>query len=195
MVFDYDKLKTYDELPAGLTDVSWAVLDPNRKGNDYLSMPICRKDAYDEHYLVDILFKKTSTKYLIDEIVDKIIVNKVVLLSIESNTDTSLDQIIKQKLDERGYHGCVVVAKYSTENKEVKINSMKDLIKDKIHFPAKALFKPNTDMGQAMEQLTMYSFDFPVKHDDMPDSLSMYSKEIILEEAVPQKAKPMKRKF
>ncbi len=195
MVFDYEKLKIYDILPDGLTKESWAVLDPNRKGNDYLSMPICRKDKYGEYYLTDILFKKTSTKYLIDNIVDKIITNRVILISIESNTDSSLPEIIKQKLQEKGYYGCVVVSDYSTENKEIKINSMKDLIKDKIHFPSRSKYGSNTDMGKAMEQLTIYSFDFPNKHDDMPDSLSMFGKQIILEEAMPQKAIPVKRRF
>ena len=195
MVFDYEKLKIYDILPDGLTKESWAVLDPNRKGNDYLSMPICRKDKYGEYYFTDILFKKTSTKYLIDNIVDKIITNRVILISIESNTDSSLPEIIKQKLQEKGYYGCVVVSDYSTENKEIKINSMKDLIKDKIHFPSRSKYGSNTDMGKAMEQLTIYSFDFPNKHDDMPDSLSMFGKQIILEEAMPQKAIPVKRRF
>ena len=148
-----------------------------------------------EYYLTDILFKKTSTKYLIDNIVDKIITNRVILISIESNTDSSLPEIIKQKLQEKGYYGCVVVSDYSTENKEIKINSMKDLIKEKIHFPSRSKYGSNTDMGKAMEQLTIYSFDFPNKHDDMPDSLSMFGKQIILEEAMPQKAIPVKRRF
>lgn len=50
-------------------------------------------------------------------------------------------------------------------------------------------------MGKAMEQLTSYSFDFPNRHDDMPDSLALFGDQIILENAVPQKAVAMKRPF
>ena len=195
MVFDASKLKLYDTLPSDLTEVSYAVLDPNRKGKDFLSMPICRRDGVGEHWLTDILFEQTSTKYLIDSICDKIILNKVVLIAIESNTDSSLPETIKKRLIEKGYYACVVTDFYSTEVKEVRINAMKDVVKDKIHFPSKKLHGPNTQMGKAMDQLTRYSFDFASRHDDMPDSLAMYGKQIILEGAMPQKAVAVKRRF
>lgn len=195
MVFDISKLKTYEVLPDDLTEVSYAVLDPNRKGKDFLSMPICRKNSIGEHYLVDILFEQTSTKYLIDAICDKIIMNKVVMIAIESNTDSSLPETIKYKLFEKGYNGCVVSDFYSTEIKEVRINSMKDVVKDKMYFPSKKLYGINSQMGKAMDQLTRYSFEFPNRHDDMPDSCAMYGKQIILEEATPRRATAVKRLF
>lgn len=193
MVFDYSKLKTYENLPPDISEVSYAVLDPNRKGKDYLSMPICRKDSIGEHYLTDILFEQTSTKYLIDSICDKIIINKIVFFAIESNTDATLAETIKNKLIEKNYFGCVVTDFYSTEVKEVRINNMKDLIKDKMHFPAKNTYGMNTPMGKAMEQLNTYSFLFPTRHDDVPDSLASYGKYVILEEGKPRRAVAAKR--
>ena len=195
MVFDYNKLKTYDNLPSDLSEVSYAVIDPNRKGKDYLSMPIFRKNSVGEYYLTDILFEQTSTKYLIDSICDKVIQNKIVFLAVESNTDSSLAETIRLKLIEKGYNACVIAEFYSTEVKEIRINSMKDLIKDKINFPSKNKYGVNSNMGKAMQQLTIYSFDFPNKHDDMPDSLAMFAKQIILEEATPQKAVAIRRLF
>ena len=195
MVFDYEKLKTYDILSKFENDYSYASLDPSRKGNDYLSMPIFKKDDIGHFYLTDILFSKTSVKYLYDDIVDKIIENKIIMLVIENNTDTSLKEIIDLKLIQKGYYGCVIYEKYSVDNKEIRINSMKDLIKDKIIFPNRNKVGKNTDMGKAMEQLTSYSFDFPNKHDDMPDSLGLFADQIILGNAIPQKAVAMKRPF
>lgn len=195
MVFDYEKLKVYDILPKFENDFSYASLDPSRKGNDYLSMPIFRKDDTGHFYLTDILFSKTSVKYLYDDIVDKIIENKIMMLVIENNTDTSLKEIIDLKLIQKGYYGCVIHEKYSVDNKEIRINNMKDLIKDKIIFPNRNKVGKNTDMGKAMEQLTSYSFDFPNKHDDMPDSLGLFADQIILGNAIPQKAVAMKRPF
>ena len=46
-----------------------------------------------------------------------------------------------------------------------------------------------------MEQLTSYSFDFPNKHDDMPDSLALFGDQIILGNAIPQRAEAMSRPF
>lgn len=195
MVFDYEKLKVYDALPNDLSEESYAVVDPNRRGKDFLSMPIFRKNGIGEYYLTDILFEQTSTKYLIDSICDKVIQNKIVLLVVESNTDSSLPETIKNKLIEKGCNHCVVVELYTTENKELKINSMKDLIKDKMHFPARNGYGINSQMGKAMQQLTIYSFDFPNKHDDMPDSLAMFAKQIILEGSMPQRAVPVRRRF
>lgn len=195
MVFDYEKLKKYDFLPKFDNDYSFASLDPSRKGNDFLSMPIFKKDDNGYYYLTDILFSKTSVKYLYDAIVDKIIENKVIALVVENNTDTSLKEVIEEKLHDKGYYACVIYEKYSVTNKEVRINDMKDLIKDKIYFPDRSKFGKNTDMGKAMEQLTSYSFDFPNKHDDMPDSLALFSDQIILGNAIPQTAVAMKRPF
>lgn len=195
MVFDYEKLKKYDFLPKFTNQYSYASLDPSRKGNDFLSMPIFKKDDNGYYYLTDILFSKTSVKYLYDDIVNKIIENQIIALVIENNTDTSLKEVIETKLHDKGYFGCVIYEKYAVTNKEVRINDMKDLIKDKIYFPDRSKYGANTDMGRAMEQLTSYSFDFPNKHDDMPDSLALFGDQIILENAIPQKAEPMKRTF
>ena len=195
MVFDYEKLKKYDELPKFEFDTSFASLDPSRKGNDFLSMPIFKKDSEGYYYLTDILFSKTSVKYLYDDIVDKIITNKIIALVIENNTDTSLKDIIEIKLQAKGYNGCVIYEKYAVTNKEVRINQYKDVIKDKIYFPNRNKFGKNTQMGQAMEQLTSYSFDFPNKHDDMPDSCALFGDQIIMGNAIPMKASAMKRPF
>lgn len=193
MVFDYNKLKTYDILPKFENEYAYASLDPSRKGNDYLSMPIFKKDDNGYFYLVDILFSRTSVKYLYDEIVEKIISNRVMILVLENNTDTSLKEVIESKLIQKGYYGCVIYEKYSTIKKELRINDTKDLIKDKIIFPKKERFGKNTDMGKAMSQLNSFSFNRPNEHDDMPDSLGLFGDQIILGNATPQRAVPMRR--
>lgn len=196
MVFDYDKLNTYEILPNIDNEYCYASLDPSRKGNDFLSMPIFRKDENEgKYYLVDALFSQTSVKYLYDDIVDKIIFNKIIALVIENNTDTSLKEVIEEKLRAKSYYGCVIYEKYAVTNKEVRINQMKDVIKDKMVFPSKNKYGVNTQIGKAMNQLTIYSFDFPNRHDDMPDSLALFADQIILENAIPQKAEPIRRGF
>ena len=114
---------------------------------------------------------------------------------VETNTDSSLPETLKNKLRERNYNGCVITELHSTKIKEVKINSMKDLIKDKMYFPERTKYGINSQMGKAMQQLTIYSFDFPNKHDDMPDSLAIFAEQVILGEAIPQKAVAVRRRF
>ena len=66
--FDYERLQTYSELPIFEDDYAFASLDPARRGKDYVSMPIFKRNG-DFFYLVDCLFSNTSMKYLYDRIV------------------------------------------------------------------------------------------------------------------------------
>lgn len=194
--FDWDKLTTYDTIPIREDSYCKASLDPPRKGKDYLSMPIFNRIG-DKHVLVDILFIQKTPKECIDEIIDKIIDNKIIFLTLENNTDTSLGAYIKEKLYQREYNPNLITINehFSTKNKEMRINGVKDTIKDNIIFPCKSLYGINTQMGKAMDMLTRYSFLFPNKYDDFPDSLGMYAEDVILGNAVIQKAKATKRYF
>lgn len=60
-------------------------------------------------------------------------------------------------------------------------------------FKDKKKYKPNTDYGRFMKNLTVYSFDYPNKHDDAPDSMAMFRTEIILDRGRPSKPKPINR--
>ena len=50
-------------------------------------------------------------------------------------------------------------------------------------------------MYKAMDQLNTYSFNHPNKHDDMADSISLFGDQIILGNAIPQRAVAVKRRF
>ena len=70
--FDYDSLQQYDEIGRGFEYSRKAVLDPARKGKNYVAMPVFyEKDG--KHYLVDFLYKKKTMKELYEEIVNMII--------------------------------------------------------------------------------------------------------------------------
>lgn len=193
LVFDWKKLKSYEVLPSEETIETYAVIDPSRKGIDYLSMPIFEQKG-DEYYLIDILFENTSINYMHDKIVDKIIERRVKVLVIENNTDTSLKDVIDLKLKQKKYF-CEIYEKYQTVNKEVRINQNKEAIREKIIFPKKGKYGANTPIGIAMQQLTTFSFNKPNKHDDMADSLALFSDQIIYENAITSKAEPVKSIF
>ena len=52
-----------------------------------------------------------------------------------------------------------------------------------ILFKEKKSYKPNSDYGKFMKNFTTYSFDYANKHDDAPDSMAMFTNEIILDKA------------
>ena len=192
--FDYKNLKTYDMTPVNETGFTEAALDPARRGHDYVSMPIFQHYG-DDYALVDVLFERNAMSELYDKIVDKIIDNNVVKLVIENNTDTSLKTVIEERLFERGYFACIIIEKYNTTKKELRIQSQQGVIKRQIYFPDKELFGITTPMGTFMEQLTMFSFTMPNKFDDAIDSVAMFCSEIVQGGAKPQRAIAIKRPF
>ena len=175
--FEYSLLKTYlDIIPPNVSEYCIATLDPARKGKNYVSMPVfSRYGENSEFALVDCLFKKEAMTELYDRIVDLVAKRKIMKLIIENNIDTSLGEVIKEKLRERGITYCEVVCIYSYKKKEDRIKDTQGVIKQSIIFPEKGLFPPSTQMGQFMEQLTTFSFTYPNKYDDAIDSVAMFT--------------------
>ena len=172
MLFPYPSLQKYSSLPEkGEKQGVYASLDPQRRGKNYLSMPITYK-IDNKFYLVDCLFRKSQMKDLYELIVEKIIFHNINNLLIENNTDTSLKTLIEEKLHERGYFACKISEKYSTKNKELRILENEVAIKNYIVFPAE-IPSEITEMGNALRQLNRYSTDKRNRYDDFPDSLAL----------------------
>lgn len=192
--FDWKAIKTYETMPINETGYTEAVLDTVRKGHDYVSMPIFQKYG-DDYAFIDVLFERNAMTELYDKICDKIIDNHVVKLVIENNTDTSLKTLLDKMLFERGYFACIIIEKFNTEPKQIRIQREQGIIKRRIWFPCKELFGVTTQMGQFMEQMTMFSFMIANKFDDAIDSVALFSTMIIQGGAKPQKARAVKRLF
>ncbi len=198
--FAYESLNTYEVPPKlgdskneGEYDYTLASLDPARKGKNYVSMPIhCRMGEM--FPLVDVLFEKKAMSDLYDDIVLKIIKNKVIRLVLENNIDTSLKKILDDKLHEKGYYSCEIIEHYSLGKKEDRIKDQQGVIRNQIVYPKRGLYPINTPIGKFMEQLTTFSFDFPNKYDDAIDSEAMFAHQIILDRARNNKAQILSRR-
>ena len=185
--FDWDVLTTYEQLPDFELDPqfnkfkgTFATLDPARRGKNYVSMPIFKRfDDNNRFILIDCLYKKRAMNELYELIVDKIILHGITRLVVENNIDTSLKKVLDDMLHERGYYLCDIIEKYSLANKEQRIKDNQGLMRNNIIYPSKNLLTSNTDMYKFMEHFTTYSFDFPNKFDDSPDSVGMFCDEII----------------
>lgn len=187
MEFSYEKLKTYDVMPEMADKYTKAVIDGTRKGGDFFSMPIFQ--PYGEDWaLIDCIFTKQATSELIDEIVGKIIEHHIIYLVVESNVDGGLKKILDEKLQLKGITWCIIVEKYNTVQKKIRIEVNKGTTLRRIYFPKKEMFGTNTEMGKFMESFTLYNSDGRNAHDDANDSTAMFSSEIIEENSKPQKA-------
>lgn len=196
--FASDMLRKFESTPKGengedLCDkYVFAVLDPARKGKDFVSMPICKR--YDNnYYLVDVLYQRKPMTDLYDEICNKIISHGITTFVIENNTDTSLKVLLDKMLYEKGYDNCEIREKYNVENKEKRIKDARGLLKKNILFLDDYLYTKNSEYGQFMKYLTSYSFDYKNSHDDAPDSLALFTNEIILEKSLIPKARAVSR--
>ena len=66
-------------------------------------------------------------------IVDKIIEHRINILVLENNTDTSLKEVLEERLRFKNYLHCTIIEKYSTQNKEQRM-TMIDLMLEIISF-------------------------------------------------------------
>jgi len=154
----------------------YAVLDPARKGKNYVSMPIFKFNTENnKYYLIDVMYKKKSMKELYDIIVSKIIEHQVTHFTIENNTDTSLKYLIEKMLEEHNYFNCVIDERYENVNKEQRIKNYAGDIKNAIIYKDKSLYASSSDYGIFMYQLNSYSFDSANKFDDAPDSIALFA--------------------
>lgn len=64
-----------------------------------------------------------------------------------------------------------------------------------LNFKDRSLYPKNSDYGRLMDNLTTYSFDYPNKNDDAPDSLALFVNEIILEKNKPSKPVAISRRL
>ena len=188
--FYFTKLRQYTTLPAvgenGRMDYSQAALDTKRRGKDFISMPIffeaddTDRGGSNAHFLVDWLYDDRPMKDCIPLIVAKIIQRKITRLYVERNTEECIEMILREKLEELGYHSCVIEEVYSTEPKDRRIMSAEGDIKSKMIFPEFGMYAPSNDIGNAMQNVYGYTYTGKVAHDDAPDSLALYAKRFLM---------------
>lgn len=155
---------------------TFAVLDPARKGKNYVSMPIFKRNRITgKYYLIDVMFKKKSMQELYDIIVSKVLEHNITHFTIENNTDTSLKSLLVKMLEEKNYFNCIIEERYENTNKEQRIKQYAGDIKNAILYKDKSLYASSSDYGVFMFQLTSYSFDSANKYDDAPDSMALFS--------------------
>lgn len=177
--FDWIFLKTYDKLPDEILRnecETWAIIDPNRKGNDNYACLIFKSirrnsninrnnvndDGDDDEkywYLVDCYYEKKTAKKALPEICERLAFHKVDIVSFEENT-TDIDlmtQFLTENMKKNLWENFTLDSFWSDKRKVDKIFNYQDDIKEKIIFPEQRIYRYDSPMGRAMCDITTYS--------------------------------------
>ena len=176
LLFPKDDLQYYSDIPVDdkgevlEPDFRFAIADTKDKGIDYGFMPIIWVYG-DMGYVVHMVCDNGKPEAVEAKFVDAIIKYKVQACRFESNAaGGKIADKINAELKQRGYF-CNITRKFTTSNKETRIQVNSPQIKQRFLF--KANFDKTTEYGTAMSMLVGYVLSGKNKHDDVPDGMSM----------------------
>ena len=182
LIFDWAYLNTYNELPQDILDNDCecrAIIDPARKGNDFFCCLIFKKSNtinVDKWYLVDCFYQKVNAKKALPDIAKKIKKHMVDIIYLENNID--YEDLLDERLKDISYYDYEIISFYSTEKKSEKISTQQDDIRDLIIYPNQKMYYYESEMGKGLTELTTYSDEIKVAHDDFTDCCAMFTIQI-----------------
>lgn len=182
-----DKLKRFffhkDDVPDGCTDeytiipdreadAIWAVCDTKDKGTDFESLPIAYQYG-DKFFIPDVVFDDTTDYDILDrKTADILIKHNPHKIRFESNNVGNRVAHNIQKIIS-GKCRADIETRPTQANKETKILVNSDYISKHFYFLHPSQYKPKSDYGLFMGNVTTYTTRAKVSHDDGPDSLAM----------------------
>lgn len=182
-----DKLKRFfferEDVPDGCTDeytiipdreadAIWAVCDTKDKGTDFESLPIAYQYG-DKFFIPDVVFDDTTDYDILDrKTADILIKHNPHKIRFESNNVGNRVAHNIQKIIS-GKCRADIETRPTQANKETKILVNSDYISKHFYFLHPSQYKPKSDYGLFMGNVTTYTTRTKVAHDDGPDSLAM----------------------
>lgn len=182
-----DKLKRFffdrEDVPDGCTDeytiipdreadAIWAVCDTKDKGTDFESLPIAYQYG-DKFFFPDVVFDDTADYDILDrKTADILIKHNPHKIRFESNNVGNRVAHNIQKMI-AGKCRADIETRPTQANKETKILVNSDYISKHFYFLHPSQYKPKSDYGLFMANVTTYTTRAKVAHDDGPDSLAM----------------------
>lgn len=179
-----EKQNEFTIMPTRDPDAIWGVCDTKDKGTDYESLPIAYQFGED-FYIPDVVFDDNTDYATLDrKTADILIRHQPHKVRFESNQAggriaDNIEKMIKGKCR------TITDTKYTTANKETKILVNSDWIKKHCLFLEPALYKPKSDYGLFMGNVTTYTTKAKMPHDDGIDSLAMLAEYVSVPERKP----------
>lgn len=184
-----DKLKRFffdrEDVPDGCTDeytiipnreadAIWAICDTKDKGTDFESLPIAYQYG-DKFFFPDVVFDDTTDYDILDrKTADILIKHNPHKIRFESNNVGNRVAHNIQKMIS-GKCRADIETRPTQANKETKILVNSDYISKHFYFLHPSQYKPKSDYGLFMANVTTYTTRAKVAHDDGIDSLAMMS--------------------
>jgi len=187
LMFPEDKLRRFDALPEGDPDAVIAVCDTKDKGADYGTQPIGYVYGQD-HYIVAAICDNSLPHILQPKLAKSLVDHQVQMARYESNAAGGRVAEEVEKLAREAGLALSIGQEFSTTNKETRILVDSGWVLERCLFWAEA---PDEDYRRFMSQLTHYTVEGKVKHDDAPDAMSMYKR--FATGIVKARAEPMRR--
>lgn len=188
VLYTVDELNFFEELPEGEPDAVVAVCDSKTTGADYCVVVIGYVYGT-QHFIQDVICSDALMENIIPRIVDKFVQHRVSLCRFESNVSgLSVARDVANGCKLKGL-AIDVRTKYSTENKEARIEVDAGWVK------RRCLFRRTRDKEYElfMHFLTTYTVRVSHKrlHDDVPDAMSMYKR--LVDATTMAKVQPVRR--
>lgn len=182
-----DKLKRFffdrEDVPDGCTDeytiipdreadAIWAVCDTKDKGTDFESLPIAYQYG-DKFFIPDVVFDDTTDYDILDrKTADILIKHNPHKIRFESN---NVGNRVAHNIQKMIVGKCRadIETRPTEAHKETKILVNSDYIAKHFYFLHPSQYKPKSDYGMFMGNVTTYTTRAKVAHDDGLDSLAM----------------------
>ena len=164
----------YTIIPDREADAIWAVCDTKDKGTDFESLPIAYQYG-DKFFFPDVVFDDTTDYDILDrKTADILIKHNPHKIRFESNNVGNRVAHNIQKMIS-GKCRADIETRPTQANKETKILVNSDYISKHFYFLHPSQYKPKSDYGLFMANVTTYTTRAKVAHDDGIDSLAMMS--------------------
>lgn len=162
----------YVIIPNREPDGIWAVCDTKDKGSDFESLPVAYQYE-DKFFIVDAVFDDTTDYDILDEKTAGILIrhNPHMIRFESNNVGNRVAHNIQKMIS--GKCRAEIETKPTEAHKETKILVNSNYIINHFYFLHPSQYKPKSDYGLFMGNVTTYTTKAKVLHDDGPDSLAM----------------------
>lgn len=177
-MFPEKELNYFEELPVDKEpDAIMAACDSADKGDDSCSMPVGYVYG-NEVYIVDVVFDNSGTQFTKPECANMLIKHNVKTVTFESNSageffGRDVIDIVKQQGGR-----CSARFKFNCANKITRMENARDNIIRDYYFRDFRKMDRSSQYYKFMRELTTMTRSGKVKHDDAPDSLSLFENEM-----------------
>lgn len=177
-MFPENELNYFEELPVDREpDAIMAACDSADKGEDSCSMPVGYVYG-NEVYIVDVVFDNAGVQFTKPECANMLIKHNVKTVTFESNSAGEyFGRDVMDIVKSQGGR-CSARFKFNCSNKITRMENARDNIIRDYYFRDFKKMDRSSQYYKFMKELTTMTRSGKVKHDDAPDSISLFENEM-----------------